>query len=255
MDKQEVISKNLHFKNKDGHLLSARLEMIDRPKFYGIYANCFTCTKNITAAHVICRDLAKDGIAMLRFDFMGLGESEGLFENSSLTSNINDIVSASNYLENEYETPTLLIGHSLGGLASLYATEKIKNIKACVTLNAPSSTIHMKKRVVGEYESILENGYGQIDVMGKHYQIKKTFIEELQHYITLNLDFLKIPLLVLQVPDDPIVPAHHAQHIFEMANTSKSLISLDGMDHLIKNRQDGEKVAAIIKSWFDLYHF
>nr|MBP9752674.1 alpha/beta fold hydrolase [Pseudomonadota bacterium] len=194
------------------------------------------------------------GIGILRFDFMGLGESAGNFEDTSVSSNISDIVSAYNFLRKNFTPPpSLLIGHSLGGLASLYALEKTPSIKACVTLNAPSSTIHTAKRFAQDKTKVLENGFGELDIMGKIYRVKSTFLKDLEKYFSLQLDFIKIPVMVAHVLNDPIVPYSHGLDIFNQLKSPKSLISLDEMDHLLKNRDHAEQVAHMIYGWTKRY--
>ncbi|CAO5674635.1 MAG: hypothetical protein HEEMFOPI_00095 [Holosporales bacterium] len=243
----------LHFTNSEGHRLSARLELPDNPVAFGIYAHCFTCTKNITAAHVISKTLASLGIAMLRFDFMGLGESEGQFENTSVSSNISDIISAYTFLKENFTAPSLLIGHSLGGLAALYSLETLTDIKACVTLNAPSSTIHTAKRFTDEKTKILSDGFGEIDIVGRKYRVKSNFLTDLEKYFALHLDFIKIPVMVTHVLEDPIVPFSHGEEIFHQLKSPKSFVSLDQMDHLLKNRNHAEQVAQMIYGWSKRY--
>lgn len=239
------------FKNLQDITLSGRLETNENPIAYALYAHCFTCTKNITAAHVISKTLAAYGIATLRFDFMGLGESEGDFTDSCLSSNIDDILSADAYLRQQNKAPTLLIGHSLGGLATLYAAQKLPDIKGCVTLNAPSTTKHTRTRVVEKDSRIIEQqGFATLDILGKHYKVRPNFDHDLQKYETLCLEKLSAKLLVVQVKDDPIVPHHHGMQIFESATCTKSLMILDKMDHLFKNRVDAEKIATLIHTWF-----
>lgn len=246
-------SLSLNFPNKDGLLLSARLELPKKPKAFGIYAHCFTCTKNITAAHVISKTLADLGIAMLRFDFMGLGDSEGSFFDSSLSSNIEDILSAATFLEKEFESPKMLIGHSLGGLASLYAAKKIDSIRSCVLLNSPSSTKHTSKRLIEDRKKIEEQGFATLDIMGKHYKINPNFGDDLTLYENLFLDDLSVPLLIMHVPDDPIVPIYHAEEIFKAAHHPKNFIALDKMDHLLKKREDCIDVSKMIFGWVERY--
>ncbi|CAO5674116.1 MAG: hypothetical protein NEHIOOID_00011 [Holosporales bacterium] len=239
------------FKNSQGITLSGRLETNEAPTAYAIYAHCFTCTKNITAAHVISKTLAALGIATLRFDFMGLGESAGDFTDSCLSSNIDDILSADAYLRQQYKAPTLLIGHSLGGLAALYAAQKLPDLKGCVTLNAPSSTKHTRTRVVEKDPLIIEQqGFATLDILGKHYKVRPNFDADLQKYESLSLNDLVANLLVVHIKDDTIVPNHHGIEIFQTASCTKSLIMLDKMDHLFKNRLDAETIATLIHAWF-----
>jgi esterase/lipase len=249
----EPQSVALTFHNKENIRLSARLELPDQPKAYGIFAHCFTCTKNITATHTISKTLAKHGIAMLRFDFMGLGESEGEFQNTSVSNNISDIESAYHFLAEHFEKPSFLIGHSLGGLASLYALKNLPEIKGCVSINAPSTTRHTAKRVEGDIQKIMKDGFAEIDIVGKKYKIKSHFIEDIKNYFDLNLSFIKQPVMVMHSKEDPIVSINHGIDIFNALSSSKSFITLDNMDHLLRSRDDAEKVAHIIYNWLSLY--
>jgi alpha/beta superfamily hydrolase len=238
----------VQFKNTKGETLSGLLEVPEKPVGFGIFAHCFTCTKNITAAHVISKTLSENGFAVLRFDFSGLGESEGEFSETSLTSNIDDIKSAARFLEVNYEVPSFLIGHSLGGLACLYAAQKMENLKACITLNAPSSMAHFKERLSN---GIDDNGNigALLDVMGKKYPIKNHFVNDTAIYSDLDLTNLKIPLLVIHLKDDDIVPFHHAHHIMEKAAQLKQLIILENMNHLLTKRAYCEEVVNFIEPW------
>lgn len=245
---QNIRSFPVEFKNKNGFVLSGILEYPEMPKYFGIYAHCFTCTKNITAAHVISKTLAEKGYAVLRFDFMGLGESEGDFTQTSLTSNVDDILSAVNFLEKNYEEPSFLIGHSLGGLASLYALKYYTPFKTCITLNAPSNMAHFKERVHFDQD----RGY-LLNVMGKYLPIKESFVEDVQKYIELDLDFLTIPLLTMHAEDDDIVPFHHALNIFKKSTSSRKLEKLTGMNHLLSKRSYCEQVVELIEPWLLKY--
>lgn len=249
----EPQSVALTFLNKEGIRLSARLELPDQPKAFGIFAHCFTCTKNITATHTISKTLAKLGIAMLRFDFMGLGESEGDFKETSVSHNISDIESAYSFLKEHFEEPSLLIGHSLGGLASLYALKTLPSIKACVSINAPSTTRHTAKRVEGDLEKILSDGFADIDIVGKKHRINSHFLIDLEKYFNLDLHFIKQPVMVMHSSQDPIVSIDHGIDIFNALSSVKNFVTLDGMDHLLKNRDHAEKVAHIINSWLAFY--
>lgn len=244
-------SAKVEFTNKEGHLLSGRLELPSQVKAFAIYAHCFTCTKNITAAYAISKTLASLGIATLRFDFTGLGDSAGDFKITSVSTNISDILSAHAFLSKDFEKPTLLIGHSLGGLAALHASKLMPSLKGLVMLNAPSTTEHTIKRFVEPLEKVLHQGYGDLDILGKRYAVHKDFIEDAKNFFTLDLSRLQATLLVMHSEQDDIVPFHHGQHIFETATVSKSLISLKHMDHLLKDRNHCEQAAHIIHSWFN----
>lgn len=243
---------SVQFKNNKGYMLSGLLELPENPIGFGIYAHCFTCTKNITAAHVISKTLAEKGFAVLRFDFSGLGESEGDFFNTSLTSNIDDIKSAALFLSSYYSAPSFLIGHSLGGLASIHAAQQMKDLKACITLNAPSNMAHFKERILNGVD---ENGdfFTSLDVMGKKYPIKDYFIDDIVRYSHLDLSHLNIPLLVMHLKDDNVVPFSHAHHIMENAGDLKQFIMLENMNHLLTKRVYCEDIVNFIEPWLNKY--
>lgn len=221
---------------------------------YAIFAHCFTCGKNIFAARQISRTLALKGIAVLRFDFTGIGESEGDFEDSNFTTNVTDIEDAAKYLEKNYEAPSLAIGHSLGGAAVLFSAQNIASVTAIVTIAAPSSPDHIMHLFRHSQEEINEKGKATMLLAGREITIKKQFIDDVR---SLSMDDLlrdlHKPILILHSPMDNIVGINNAAEIYKSANHPKSFVSLDGADHLLKRQKDSEYVSAIISSWATRY--
>jgi esterase/lipase len=243
-----IQSLPIKFKNNQGETLSGILELPEKPIGFGLFAHCFTCTKNITAAHVISKTLAEKGFAILRFDFSGLGGSEGDFRNTSLTSNIEDIQSANQFLTVQYEPATFLIGHSLGGLAVLHAAKNMEKLKACITLNAPANMAHFKNRISDGVD--MDGNFSRmLDVMGKKYPIKNNFFEDVIAYSDLNLDHFNVPLLVMHLKDDDVVPFHHSEHIMKKAGHLKQIIVLNNMNHLVTKRAYCEEIVDFINPW------
>lgn len=249
-------TKVVSFQNKKGEKLSARLEL---PIGFGadhfaIFAHCFTCGKNARAATIISRQLTLSGFAVLRFDFTGLGQSEGDFGSSGFTSNIEDLVSAADFLKNEYKEPSLLIGHSLGGTAVLHASAKIDSIKALCTIGAPFESAHVKHLLSEGEAAIKERGRATVNIGGRPFDISAEFLDTLEGHSTKTvIQKLKKSLLVMHSPQDTIVGIDNAADIYTSAFHPKSFVSLDGADHLLTNTADAVYAASIIGSWTKRY--
>jgi putative redox protein len=248
-------SKKISFKNSEGILLAARLELPkNEPKAFAIFAHCFTCNKNLTAVRTIARTLTKKNIAVLLFDFTGLGESEGEFENTNFSSNIEDLYSAAEYLELNYKAPSLLIGHSLGGSAVLFASTNMPSVNAIATIGSPASPSHVSHIFKSSIEEINASGKATVDIGGRNFTIKKQFIEDINSKnIHKSLKQFRDSLLILHSPQDTIVGIDNAAEIYKAAWHPKSFISLNGADHLLSNREDSKYVGKIIASWADRY--
>ncbi len=245
----------IEFKGADGQTLSARL---DKPtgqiRAYALFAHCFTCGKDIRGASAIAKALSKEGIAVLRFDFTGLGASEGEFANTNFTSNVQDLLAASRYMEETFEAPQLLIGHSLGGTAVLAAASEIPSIRAIATIGAPSNTEHVTHHFKEKEEEILEKGEAEIQLAGRPFKIKKQFIEDMRaQNMTDKIANLKKALLILHGPLDETVGIENASEIFRTAKHPKSFISLDGADHLLTKKEDAAYAASVIAGWAGRY--
>jgi len=246
----------VNFKNQHDHELSARIEMpVDkRPTAYALFAHCFTCSKNLQAVTNISRALTSKGIAVMRFDFTGLGESEGDFADTNFSSNVEDLICAADYLKSEYEAPKIIIGHSLGGAAVLMAASLLDSIEAIATIGAPADPPHVKHLFQNSLEEINESGFAKVSIGGRPFTIKKQFIDDLENNdLPKTISELKKPLIVFHSPQDEIVDIKNAEKIYTSAHHPKSYVSLDRADHLLTNKRDATYVGEVIASWADRY--
>jgi len=250
---------NIHkvsFTNKDEEQLAGRLEfpLDQKPHNFVIFAHCFTCTKNLTAIKNIGRALTNAGFGVLRFDFTGLGESEGDFENTNFSGNVDDLVEAANFLEKNYKAPTLLIGHSLGGAAAIFASDKISSIKAVAVVNSPSQPSHVMHLLKDSAHEITKNGKAKVNLGGMDFTIKKQFLDDLENKSLSDVvsNFNKA-LLILHSPQDTIVGINNAEEIYKAAHHPKSFVSLDGVDHLLSKKEDSSYVGKVIAGWASRY--
>ena len=242
------------FPNKEGLILSGLLELPaenqKKPRAFALFAHCFTCSKDYIAAGVISRSLTNSGIGVLRFDFTGLGNSEGDFSNTNFSSNVEDLVSACVQLTKEFKAPELLIGHSLGGTAILKAAARLESVKAVVTISAPSSAEHVLNLFDQSVVQIEQNGLAEVNLAGRKFTIKKQFIDDIKEVEILeSVKNFNKALLILHSPVDNIVSINHAAKIFIAAKHPKSFISLDHADHLLKNPIDAHYAADVISAW------
>ncbi len=246
--------KKVTFPNKNNLLLSGRLHLPTKPIFFALYAHCFTCGKDIKVARSICDQLAIHNIATLRFDFEGIGESQGQFIDTNFSTNISDLESAATFLSNEYHAPNLLIGHSLGGTAALASAIKIPSIKAVSTINSPFQPSHVAEHMTKENEEILWVEKTNLDIMGKKIPIKKQFIDDLYSYNMENiLHDLDTALLIFHAPHDKVVNIKNAHNIFSFAKHPKSFISLENANHLLSNANYAQYAADNIFVWASQY--
>lgn len=237
-------------------MLSAKLEMpVDKsPKAYALFAHCFTCSKNFMAVTNISRALTSKGVAVLRFDFTGLGDSEGEFADTNFSSNVQDLIVAAEYLKAEYEAPKLLVGHSLGGAAVLIAASQLPYVTAVATVGAPADPPHVKHLFEGALDEIETSGKAKVSLGGRPFTIKKQFIDDLQHYEQSQvIKELARPLLILHSPQDDTVDIKNAEKIYLAAMHPKSYVSLDGADHLLTRKEDAMYVGEVIASWATRY--
>ncbi|MFK7873662.1 MAG: alpha/beta hydrolase family protein [Oligoflexales bacterium] len=223
-------------------------------RFYAIFAHCFTCSKDIAAASRISRELARFGIGVLRFDFTGLGRSEGEFSNSNFSSNVQDLIAANTFLEKRFKSAKLLIGHSLGGAAVIFASKNLPESTAVVTIGAPFEPSHVLHNFRQKIEEIQNEGQAQVHLAGRPFEFKKQFLDDV---IAQNpkevLRGMKKALLVFHSPQDSVVGIENAQNIYQHAKHPKSFISLDGADHLLSQTEDAQYVAATLAAWADRY--
>ena len=250
-----MASKKTVFQNKNGESLSGLLEIPDaQTKYYAIFAHCFTCFKDSRAASYIARALAKQGIAVLRFDFTGLGSSAGEFSNTNFSSNIQDLTAAADFLEKNYLAPSLLIGHSLGGAAVLAAAQQLQSVKAVVVIAAPATAAHVKGLFVDAQQEILKNDTARVQLGGRDFTIKKQFVEDLENYNSLeHIQQLNKALLIFHSPLDQVVSIDEAARIYGAAKHPKSFISLGRADHLLSRSGDAQYVATVLSAWASLY--
>ncbi len=244
------------FPNSKGERLAARLDLPadEKPVAYAIFAHCFTCTKNLKAVVNINRALARESIAVLRFDFTGLGESEGEFEETNFTTNVADLVAAARFLEDSYEAPKLLIGHSLGGAAVLRAAEQIPSCVAMATIAAPAEVSHFRKALGAPLDEIEQEGFVEVRMAGKTFKITKQFVDDLERTrMEQSIRTLKRPLLLLHSPEDEVVSIENALQIFQKADYPKAFVSLDGADHLLSKHEDSLYAASILAAWSRKY--
>ena len=249
-------SKALSFVNHQGLALAAKLEFprYETPKAYAIFAHCFTCNKNLAAVRNIARALTQNGIAVLRFDFAGLGDSEGAFEASNFSTNITDILAAADYLESEYEAPSLIIGHSLGGTAALVAASKLDYIKGVTTIGSPADPAHVTHLLKDALEEIKNRGSAEVNIAGRSFNIAKHFLDDLaEQDVQSVIRSLRKALLILHSPQDLTVGVENARMIYQAALHPKSFISLDGADHILSDKVDSLYVGQVIAAWASRY--
>jgi alpha/beta superfamily hydrolase len=243
------------FPGADGQKLAARLDFPSGPiKAYALFAHCFTCGKDIFAASRIAQALTEHGIAVLRFDFTGLGASEGEFANTNFSSNVADLVAAADFLRRQHQAPKILIGHSLGGAAVLAAAGEIPEVKAVVTIAAPSDPGHVKGLFGASLATIEADGEAEVQLAGRPFRIKRQFlIDADEHNLAEKIAALRRALLVMHSPMDTTVDISNALEIFTAAKHPKSFISLDNADHLLTRKDDAVYVAAMIAVWSERY--
>jgi putative redox protein len=244
------------FRNQDGQQLAGVLETPGSgdTRAVALFAHCFTCTKNVRAATHIARALAERGIATLRFDFTGLGESEGDFAGTGFSANVADLVAAAHALEAQLSAPSLLVGHSLGGAAALMAASRIAACRAVVAIGAPAGAAHVMKHLAGNLEAVREHGRARVDIGGRPFELSREFLEDLEAQPAApQLADLKRALLVMHSPVDTVVGIDNAATIFEAARHPKSFVSLDRADHLLTDPHDSSYAASVIAAWAERY--
>ena len=247
----------LTFLNADGHELAGLLDMppVGMPAVsYALFAHCFTCGKDIAAASRISRAMAARGIAVLRFDFTGLGNSDGDFANTNFSSNVADLLAAARALEQQHQAPALLIGHSLGGAAVLAAAPQLPSVKAVATIGAPATADHVKHLFSSAHAELRAAGKAEVTIGSRRFQIKRQLLDDLDRYgDASHLSQLGRALVVFHSPVDQIVSIDEAARIYQAARHPKSFISLDNADHLLSRRDDAEYVAETLVAWAGRY--
>jgi uncharacterized OsmC-like protein/fermentation-respiration switch protein FrsA (DUF1100 family) len=247
-------SRKVRFAGSKGSSLAARLDLPPKPRAFALFAHCFTCGKDILAASRIAAGLTARGIAVLRFDFTGIGSSEGEFANTNFSSNVGDLVAAADYLRRSYAPPHLLIGHSLGGAAVLAAAPQVAEATSVVTIGAPSSASHITRQFAANVGEILEKGTAEVSLAGRTFTITKQFLDDVAEQNLLDgVANLGKALLVCHAPRDEVVSIENAIAIFAAARHPKSFLSLDTADHLVSKREDATYLAEVVAAWASRY--
>ncbi|MEM6811698.1 MAG: alpha/beta hydrolase [Pseudomonadota bacterium] len=243
--------EKFEFTGSQGNQLSARLDSPEGdPKGYVLFAHCFTCTKDIFSAGRITKALNNNGFAVVRFDFTGLGSSEGDFANTNFTSNVQDLSCAVDYMRENMKSPDILVGHSLGGSAVLSAAKNIPEAKAVATIGSPADVEHVAHLFKDNHDEIMEEGEAEVCLVGRPFKIKKQFIEDIKDQkLSEDIAQMRKALMIFHAPKDDIVGIENAEAIFKAAKHPKSYISLDDADHLLSNKDDAEYVGNLIANW------
>jgi uncharacterized OsmC-like protein/fermentation-respiration switch protein FrsA (DUF1100 family) len=250
-----VPNERFQFTGAGGQQLAAALELPEpEPIAYALFAHCFTCGKDVLAAKRIAVALAAKGIAVLRFDFTGLGSSEGDFANTTFSSNVADLVRAADHLRETRKAPAILIGHSLGGAAILAAAAQIPDAKAVVTIAAPSDPAYVTGLFADRVADIRAEGKVEVSLAGRPFHISREFLDDIaEHNLMAHVNKLRRPLLVMHAPTDDTVGIDNATRIFLAAKHPKSFVSLADADHLLTDRRDAAYVADVIAAWAERY--
>jgi uncharacterized OsmC-like protein/alpha/beta superfamily hydrolase len=245
-------TRTITFDNKSGHRLAALLDMPvdDQPIAYALFAHCFTCSKDYKGVARVSRALAASGVAVLRLDFTGLGDSEGNFADTTFSSNVADLVAAADFMARELEAPKILVGHSLGGAAVLQAAARIPSAAAVATIAAPSSTDHLVEMIRSSAVEIESAGEAEVEIAGRGFRIRKEFLDDLSAvHMRDAISSLGRALLIFHSPQDTTVAIDNAYEIFDAARQPKSFITLDQADHLLSDADDARYVGAMIATW------
>ena len=239
-----------------GAALGAELDLPrDRtPHAWALFAHCFTCSRNLKAFHIICEHLAQNGIAVLRFDFTGIGDSGGDFSQTNFATDVDDIVAVSEYMAANFQVPDLLIGHSLGGTAILKAAERIPSCRSAVTIAAPVDPGYVARHYISLHDQVKKTGSARMTIGDNHFTIGESFFQDLAYPDDGSyLDSFKKPLLICHSLDDEILDYQHAEALHLHAGKPSSLVSLDTADHLLSNKNDAAYVADLIAGWAKRY--
>jgi putative redox protein len=242
--------------NEKGNELATSIDFPNhqKPKQFALFAHCFTCTSQLNAVRNISQALNNKGIAVVRFDFTGLGKSEGDFANSHFEANVDDLIAVNNYITKHYQAPKLMIGHSLGGAAAIVATSKLDNIQAIVTIGSPADVQHVTKQFEGQVKELEKNEEAEVLIGGRQFKISGEFVDGFkQHNLPETIKKLRKPILVMHSPIDEIVGINNAHEIYHNAKHPKSFVSLDSADHLLTKKEDSIYVGDMVASWASRY--
>lgn len=247
--------QKVSFPNADGQQLSGRIDFpLSKPKAFVLFAHCFTCSKNLKSVEYLSQAFTKYGIAVLRFDFTGLGQSKGDFADTNFTSNLSDLRDAYQFLRDNYEAPKILVGHSLGGAAVLHVAGDLPEVEAVATIGAPASPAHVAHLLDGGRDDLEKKGEAKINIGGRPFMMKKQFLDDLEkNDCNEIIKKLGKALLILHAPQDNIVGIDNARDIYTHAMHPKSFISLDGADHLLTVEEDAQYSSEVIASWANRY--
>jgi len=246
----------LEIENKKGLKLQAYLELPpnEKPNHFAVFAHCFSCNSNFNAVKNISRSLSNHGFGVLRFDFTGLGRSEGEFAESHFSANVDDLVAVNNYLSEHYKSPSLLVGHSLGGAAVIVAASLLENIKAVATVGAPATVNHVTHLFSHAIDEVAAKGEVEVKIGGRPFTINKDFVDDFDKTdLPKIIKELRKPILVMHAPFDNVVGIENAHQIYHNAMHPKSFISLDDADHLLSKNTDSIYVGNMIGAWVDKY--
>lgn len=243
------------FLSSAGHELSARLDLPPTaPRAVALFAHCFTCGKDLRSAGRLAARLTDLGFAVMRFDFTGLGSSEGEFADTNFSTNVADIVTAADWLRQTYSAPSLLIGHSLGGAAVLAAANQIPELTAVTTIGAPADPAHVTHLFSCDLDEIERRGHAEVSIGGRPFTVKKQFIDDIGGAkLASHIEQLDVPVLVMHSPQDTVVSIDNAEQLFAQATYPKSFVALDGADHLLSSVDDAEYAAEVLAAWADQY--
>ncbi len=247
-----VEAEKIEFVGSLGHTLSARLHEPNGGSAgaYALFAHCFTCSKDILAATRIARGVSERGIGVLRFDFTGLGQSEGEFAQTTFSSNVGDLLAAADWLRQNRSAPALLVGHSLGGAAVLFSASKIAACKAVATIGAPAEPEHVMRLIGPAASSIEETGQAEVSIGGRPFMLGKALLDDLREQDARNvIGSLRRALMIFHSPVDTIVGIDHAAQIFGWAKHPKSFVSLGSADHLLSKPEDAAFVSDMLAAW------
>ncbi|MFG0257767.1 MAG: alpha/beta hydrolase family protein [Phycisphaerales bacterium JB043] len=242
-------TETIRFQNREGHTLAGTIDLPETtPAALALFAHCFTCGKSLNGIRTIAKQLNDEGIAVCRFDFTGLGQSQGEFHDSTYSTNISDLIAAAEHLTNEFMHPTILAGHSLGGAAVLAAARSIPSTRCVATIGAPFDPAHVRHLLTGA--AFDEDDKAEVSIGGRPFTIGKQFLDDLEaHDPAQTIASLRMPLLICHSPVDSIVAIENAERIYTAARHPKSFLSLGHADHLVSNTQDAEYLGHVLSAW------